>query len=94
MMREVLIPGHPLGPTLYLMQNLCQRATCHTTSKQIFLKLHLQILHPTIFSFFSGAGFLDLGFELSGFRVALVNEYYKPFLEAYHYARQHLVCSP
>lgn len=46
--------------------------------------------HPAIFSFFSGAGFLDLGFESTGFRVAYVNEYYKPFLEAYQFARQHL----
>lgn len=53
-------------------------------------KVPLADSRPTIFSFFSGAGFLDLGFESSGFRVAHVNEYYKPFLEAYHYARQHL----
>lgn len=42
----------------------------------------------TIFSFFSGVGFLDLGFESAGFNVALVNEVYEPFLNAYKFARQ------
>lgn len=41
-----------------------------------------------IFSFFSGSGFLDLGFEMSNFDVVYVNEFYKPFLEAYKYSRQ------
>ncbi|MGR5195798.1 DNA cytosine methyltransferase [Vibrio rotiferianus] len=41
----------------------------------------------TIFSFFSGSGFLDLGFENAGFNVALVNEFHAPFLEAYKYSR-------
>ncbi|PHJ41155.1 DNA cytosine methyltransferase [Vibrio sp. PID17_43] len=41
----------------------------------------------TIFSFFSGAGFLDLGFENAGFNVAFVNEYHAPFLEAYKHSR-------
>lgn len=41
-----------------------------------------------LFSFFSGAGFLDLGFEHSGFTVAFVNEIYPPFLEGYCYSRQ------
>lgn len=43
---------------------------------------------PTIFSFFSGAGFLDLGFEKTGFNVAFVNEYHKPFMETYKYSRK------
>lgn len=42
----------------------------------------------TIFSFFSGSGFLDLGFEKSGFRVDFVNEFHPPFLEAYKYSRK------
>lgn len=42
----------------------------------------------TIFSFFSGSGFLDLGFENAGFNVALVNEYHKPFMDAYKYSRK------
>lgn len=41
-----------------------------------------------IFSFFSGAGFLDLGFEMSGhFNVVYVNEFHKAFNEVYKYAR-------
>jgi DNA (cytosine-5)-methyltransferase 1 len=49
---------------------------------------------PIIFSFFSGAGFLDLGFEKAGFDIGYVNEVHKPFLEAYKYSRQKLVISP
>lgn len=41
-----------------------------------------------IFSFFSGCGFLDLGFEKSGYDVVLVNEFFKPFLDAYKFARK------
>ena len=44
----------------------------------------------SIFSFFSGAGFLDLGFEMSGFDVVYVNELHAPFLEAYKYSRAKL----
>ena len=40
-----------------------------------------------IFSFFSGCGFLDLGFEKNGYEIVLVNEFFKPFLDAYKYAR-------
>ena len=43
---------------------------------------------PIIFSFFSGSGFLDLGFERSGFDVRFVNEFHKPFLDAYRYSRK------
>jgi DNA (cytosine-5)-methyltransferase 1 len=43
---------------------------------------------PKIFSFFSGSGFLDLGFELSNFDIAYVNEIYSPFMQAYKYSRQ------
>lgn len=41
-----------------------------------------------IFSFFSGAGFLDLGFEKENFEVVFVNEYNKDFLTAYKFARK------
>lgn len=41
-----------------------------------------------IFSFFSGAGFLDLGFEHEGFDIVYVNEIHPSFLKAYKYARQ------
>jgi DNA (cytosine-5)-methyltransferase 1 len=41
----------------------------------------------SIFSFFSGAGFLDLGFESSGYQVAFVNEFHEPFLKTYQHSR-------
>lgn len=42
-----------------------------------------------IFSFFSGAGFLDLGFELQGnYDILFVNEYHKSFNRVYQYARK------
>ena len=44
----------------------------------------------SVFSFFSGSGFLDLGFEKSGFEIVYVNEFFKPFLEAYTYSRHKL----
>lgn len=40
-----------------------------------------------LFSFFSGCGFLDLGFEWSGFRIGFVNEINPSFMNAYRYAR-------
>ena len=43
-----------------------------------------------LFSFFSGAGFLDLGFEAEGFSVVFVNEYLPAFLDAYKHSRQAL----
>lgn len=43
---------------------------------------------PSIFSFFSGAGFLDLGFETSGYKIAYVNEIFPPFIAAYRHSRE------
>lgn len=44
-----------------------------------------------IFSFFSGAGFLDLGFELEGhFNVVFVNEFHKAFNNVYQFARKNM----
>lgn len=43
---------------------------------------------PIIFSFFSGSGFLDLGFENSGFDIRFVNEIHKPFHCAYIHSRK------
>jgi len=43
-----------------------------------------------IFSFFSGAGFLDLGFETEGFEILFVNESEGSFLNAYKHARRKL----
>lgn len=45
---------------------------------------------PCIFSFFAGAGFLDLGFEMNGYHIALVNELHSPFLKTYQHSRQTL----
>lgn len=42
---------------------------------------------PVIFSFFSGAGFLDLGFEKAGYEIGYVNEIHKPFIDAYKFSR-------
>lgn len=41
-----------------------------------------------IFSFFAGAGFLDLGFENEGFKIDFVNEFNNSFLNAYKYSRK------
>ncbi len=46
------------------------------------------IAKPAIFSFFSGSGFLDLGFENSGFDIVYVNEYHSPFMDAYKHSRR------
>lgn len=43
-----------------------------------------------VFSFFSGAGFLDLGFEDAGFDIVFVNEINHDFMAAYKYSRVHL----
>lgn len=44
-----------------------------------------------IFSFFAGAGFLDLGFEMTGsFETLFVNEYHKAFMDIYKGAREGL----
>jgi len=44
-----------------------------------------------IFSFFAGAGFLDLGFEqTAGYETLFVNEYHKPFLDVYKSTREDL----
>ena len=44
-----------------------------------------------IFSFFSGAGFLDLGFETTpGYKVVYVSEFHKPFNDIYKFSRQNM----
>ena len=48
----------------------------------------LGINKPKIFAFFSGAGFLDLGFELSGYSIQFVNGLHPPFLRAYQHSRE------
>lgn len=41
-----------------------------------------------IFSFFSGVGILDLGFQEAGFNIVFVNEFQTNFLKAYKFARK------
>lgn len=41
-----------------------------------------------VYSFFSGLGFLDLGFENAGFNIVFVNEHDERFLRSYRYARR------
>lgn len=47
-----------------------------------------------IFSFFSGSGFLDLGFEDNGFDIVFVNEFNPQFMKAYQYARKNMGIKP
>lgn len=47
-----------------------------------------EISTNSIFSFFSGSGFLDLGFETNGFNIELVNEFQPNFMKAYKYSRK------
>lgn len=48
-----------------------------------------------IFSFFSGAGFLDLGFEMTGhYDVVYVNEFHRAFNDIYKYARKEMGIQP
>lgn len=42
----------------------------------------------SVFSFFSGAGLLDLGFENANYNIVFVNEFNQHFLQAYQYARR------
>jgi DNA (cytosine-5)-methyltransferase 1 len=41
-----------------------------------------------VFSFFTGAGFLDSGFEKMGFASVSANEVHQPFLSAFEFSRQ------
>ncbi|AUU83866.1 DNA cytosine methyltransferase [Leclercia sp. LSNIH1] len=54
----------------------------------------MSIMKPALFSFFSGSGFLDLGFENAGYEVVFVNEFHPPFMEAYKYSREKLGKEP
>lgn len=47
-------------------------------------------MNIALFSFFSGVGLLDIGFQDEGFRIVLVNELYQPFLKAYEFTRKRL----
>lgn len=41
-----------------------------------------------VFSFFSGSGFLDLGFETAGIKIVFVNEFNRNFMDAYCHSRK------
>lgn len=43
-----------------------------------------------VFSFFSGAGFLDLGFEKENYNIVFVNEFNPSFLKVYKYSRKQM----
>lgn len=47
-----------------------------------------------IFSFFAGCGILDLGFEKAGYDIEFVNEFFKPFQDAYIYSRKMMKIRP
>ncbi|MCT4725639.1 DNA cytosine methyltransferase [Citrobacter freundii] len=49
--------------------------------------MSVDIHNISIFSFFSGAGFLDLGFEKNGITINFANEIHKPFQGAYTFSR-------
>lgn len=46
--------------------------------------------HIEVFSFFSGIGFLDLGFAMAGFPIEFVNEFSSVYLDCYQYARRNM----
>jgi len=46
------------------------------------------LMKLNIFSFFSGTGFLDLGFEKEQFNITFVNEYSQAFLDSYKHSRK------
>ena len=48
----------------------------------------------SIFSFFSGVGLLDLGFDEAGYNIVFVNEFKQEFLNAYRFARQNRGVNP
>lgn len=51
-------------------------------------------MQTQLFSFFSGLGLLDLGFEEAGFKVEFVNENNARFLQAYQYSRANGLSAP
>ena len=49
-----------------------------------------EYIKMNIFSFFAGSGFLDLGFEQTGFNIKFVNEFLPAFMKAYQYSRKQM----
>lgn len=62
----------------------------HRTEREASLVKH----SPVVFSFFAGAGFLDLGFEKTGYEIVLVNEIHPSFLQCYKHSRAALGLYP
>lgn len=59
-------------------------------TKNTTIETNQKISAGGVFSFFSGCGLLDLGFEDSGFDICFVNEIHKEFINAYQYSRERL----
>ena len=79
----------------------CERRSvfCFSSRRERHGKLIIRTIYKgddrkKIFSFFSGSGFLDLGFETNGFDVAFVNEFDPEFMRAYQYARENMGIDP
>lgn len=66
---------------LYNVENVCYTVIINNYIRSKRLDIE-------IYSFFSGLGLLDLGFEKAGFDIVFVNEYNRNFLQAYQYARR------
>ncbi len=66
---------------------LTLRTQCVNYIYNVSIRLQYAMKKPILFSFFSGSGFLDLGFEHSGFNVGFVNEFHEAFLNAYKHSR-------
>ena len=82
---KIHLPDSLLEPEFVLQDEIKQVCSQPTNTS-----IPLTYKAPAIFSFFAGVGFLDLGFESRGFKIAHVNEYYSSFLEAYRYTRNYL----
>lgn len=79
----------------------CERRSvfCFSSRRERHGKLIIRTIYKgddrmKIFSFFSGSGFLDLGFETNGFDVAFVNEFDPEFMRAHQYARENMGIDP
>lgn len=83
-MRGFFHSGAPILQTIHSCDTHTRRVEgIHTGASGRSMKVKL-------FSFFAGTGFLDLGFEDSGFSIAFVNEYLPAFLDAYKFSRHAL----
>lgn len=70
-----------------MRNNICDSSRGDMMENIALKSLDTDNKSPIIFSFFSGSGFLDLGFENEGFEISFVNEISSSFLEAYKYSR-------